>query len=134
MLGGLGLKIRQVPAMEATETILASVCNTGSRRGNKVLGILTLREVQHLEKADPNPRGAMEVRCSAQGRLVLSAAELTLGNAGRALMPALVVVRVDTWSEIVPRTEVRLGVMLSLGLPHRVQQQPSLPRGTHFMP
>ena len=134
MLGGLGLKIRQVPAMEAIEIILASASSPNLRRGNRVLVILTLREIQHLEEADPNPRGAMEVRCSAQGRLVLSAAELTLGNAGRALMPALVVVRVDTWSEIVPKTEVRLGVMLSLGPPHRVQQQPSLPRGINFMP
>ena len=134
MLGGLGLKIRQVPTMEAIETILASTSSPNSRRGNRVLVILTLREVQHLEEADPNPRGAMEVRCSVQRRLVLSGAELTLENADRALMSALVVVRVDTWSEIVPRTEVRLGVMLSLGLPHRVQQQPSLPRGTDFMP
>ena len=122
MLGGLGLKIRQVPAMEAIETILASTSSPNSRRGNRVLVILTLREVQHLEEADPNPRGAMEVRCSVQRRLVLSVAELTVENADRALMPALVVVRVDTWSETVPRAEVRLEVMLSLGLPHRVQQ------------
>ena len=70
--------------MEATETILASVCNTGSRRGNKVLGILTLREVQHLEKADPNPRGAMEVRCSVLTRTMLSVVELTMESVDRA--------------------------------------------------
>ena len=134
MLGGLGLKIRQVPAMEAIEIILASASSPNLRRGNRVLVILTLREIQHLEEVDPNPRGAMEVRCSVQRRLVLSVAELTLENADRALMPALVVVRVDTLSEIVPRTEVRLGVMLSLGLHHRVKQQSSLPRGTDFMP
>ena len=98
MLGGLGLKIRQVPSMEAIETILASASSPNSRRGNRVLEILTLREVQHLEEADPNPRGAMEVRCSVQRRLVLSGAELTLENVDRALMPVSVVVRVDTWS------------------------------------
>ena len=134
ILGGLGVKIRKVPAMEDIETILASVSSPNSRRGNRVLEILTLREIQRLEEADPNPRGAMEVRCSVQGRLVLSVAELTLENADRALMSALVVVRVDTWSETVPRTEVRLGVMLSLGLPHIMQQQPNLRRGTYFMP
>ena len=98
MLGGLGLKIRQVPAMEATETILASASSPNSRRGNRVLEILTLREIQRLEEADPNPRGAMEVRCSVQGRLVLSVGECTLENVDRALMPVSVVVRVDTWS------------------------------------
>ena len=96
MLGGLGLKIRQVPAMEAIETILASASSPNSRRGNRVLEILTLREVQHLEEADPNPRGAMKVRCSAQRRLVLSVAELTLENADRALMSASVAKRKGT--------------------------------------
>ncbi|XP_015075291.1 uncharacterized protein LOC107019258 [Solanum pennellii] len=33
-----------------------------------------------------------------------------------------------------PQNNGQAGVMLSLGLPHRVQQQPSLPRGTDFMP
>ena len=98
MLGGLGLKIRQVPAMEAIETILASVSSPNSRRSNRVLGILTLKEIQHLEEAKPNPRAAMEGRCNVQRRLVLSVAELTLENADRELMPASVVVRVDTWS------------------------------------
>ena len=134
ILGGLGVKIRKVPAMEDIETILASVSSPNSRRGNRVLVILALREIQHLEEVDPNLRGAREVRCSIQRRLVLSVAELTLENADRALMSALVVVRVDTWSETVPRTEVRLGVMLGLSLPHRVQQQSSHPRGTDFIP
>ena len=98
MLGGLGLKIRQVPAMEAIEIILASASSPNLRRGNRVLVILTLREIQHLEEADPNPRGAMEVRCSIQGRIVLCVAELTLENVDRALMLVSVVVRVDTWS------------------------------------
>ena len=74
-----------------------------------MLEILTLREIQHLEEADPNPRGAMEVRCSVQGRLVLSVAECTLENVDRALMPTSVVVRVDPWSETVQKTEVKTG-------------------------
>ena len=101
MLGGLGLKIRQVPAMEATEIILASLSSPGSRRGNKALGILTLRGVQHREVADLNLRGATEVRCSVLRRTVLSVAELTVDSADRALMLALVVITVDTWSETV---------------------------------
>ena len=96
MLGGLGLKIRKVPALEAIETLLSSLSSLGSRRGSRVLGILISRGVQHLEEADPNPRGAIEVRCSVQGRLVLSEAELTLENVDRALMPVSVVVRVGT--------------------------------------
>ena len=99
MLGVLRLKIRHVPAMEAT--LLASVSSQGSRRGNRVLGILILRGVQYLEEADLNPRGAMEVRCNVQRRNVLHVAELTMESADRVLMSALVVVRVDTWSEIV---------------------------------
>ena len=116
MLGGLCLKIRKVLAMEATETILASMSSPGSKRGNRVLGILTLRGVHHLEEADLNPRGAMEVRCSVLRRIVLSMAELTVESADRALIPASVVVRVDTWSDTVHKTEVRLKVMLNLVL------------------
>ena len=110
MLGGLGLKIRQVPDKEAIETIFASTRSPNSRRGNRVLEILTLKEIQHLEEADPNPRGAMEVRCSVQRRLVLSVAELTLENVDRALMPISVVERVDTWSETVPLNRGQAGV------------------------
>ena len=87
MLGGLVLKIRQVPAMDATKTILASVSSAGSRRGNRILGILTLRGVQHLEEADLNPTVAMEVRCIVLRRTVLSVAELTVESADMALMP-----------------------------------------------
>ena len=65
---------------------------------------------------------------------MLSVAVFTVKSADRAVMPASVVVRVGTWLEIVHRTEVRLEVMLSLGLTHRVQQQPSLPRVTDSMP
>ena len=106
--------------MEATETILAFVRSPVSRRGNRVWGILTLRGVKHLEEADLNPRGAMEVRYSVLRKIVLSVAELTVESADMALMPASVVVRVDTWSETVHRTEVRLEVMLILGLTHIV--------------
>ena len=35
MLGGLSLKIREVPTMEDTETILASVRSPGSKMGHK---------------------------------------------------------------------------------------------------
>ena len=58
--------------METIETTLASVSSPDSRRGNIVLGILTLRGVQHLEYADMNPRGAMEVRCNFLRRTVLA--------------------------------------------------------------
>ena len=133
MLGVLGLKIRQVPTIEAIKIILASVSSPDSRMVNRVLGILTLIGIQHLEEANTNSRGAMEVRCNVQKRPMLNVAELTVESADRALMPASVVVRVDTWSETVHRTEVRLEVMLSLGLSHRVQQQPSLLRGTNSM-
>ena len=103
MLGGLGLKIRKVPVMEATERILASVSSLGSRRAEKVLGILTLRGVQHIGEAKPNPRGAMKEICSVPRKTVLCVAELIVETVERALMPATVVVRVDTLSETVHR-------------------------------
>ncbi|XP_069152694.1 uncharacterized protein [Solanum lycopersicum] len=96
------------PAMEAIETILASLSSPGSRRGKRVFRILTLRGVQHLEEPNINPRGAMVVRCSVLGRFVLCLVELIVESVDRALMPASVVVRVDTWSETVHITEVRL--------------------------
>ena len=96
VLGGLGLKIKKVLAMEATETILVSVISPGSTRGNRVLGILTLRGVQHLKEADLNPRGTMVVRCNVLKRTVLSMADLTVESKDKALMPVSVVVRVDT--------------------------------------
>ena len=55
------------PAMEATEIILTSVSSPGSRRGNRVLGILTLRGVQHLEEENLKPRGAIEVCLEGRG-------------------------------------------------------------------
>ena len=64
MLIGLSLKIRQVPAMETTEAILASVSSPGSKRSNRVQGNLTRKGVQHLEEANPRPERSMEVRCS----------------------------------------------------------------------
>ena len=51
---------------------------------------------------------------------MLSVVEITVQNADGALMPASVVVRVDIWSETIPKIEVRLKVMLILGLPHKV--------------
>ena len=76
-----------------------------SRRGNKVHGILTLKGVQHLKEADLNPTGAMEVRCSVLRRTVLSVPELTVESADSALMPASILVRVDTLSETIQRIE-----------------------------
>ena len=66
ILGGLGLKIRKVPAMEDIEIIFASVSSPNLRRGKKVLGILTLKEIQHLEDVVPNPRGTMYVICNSK--------------------------------------------------------------------
>ena len=134
MLGGLGLKIRHVPAMEDTETILASVSNPSSRGGNRFLGTLTLIGVKHLKEANLSQKWSMEVRCSALRRTVLSVDEITVESADMVQMPASVVVRVDTWSDTVQKTEVRLELILNLGLTNRVHQQPSLPRGTNFMP
>ena len=102
--------------------------------GNRVLGLQILKRVMHLKVAELSPRRAMEVRCSFLRIIVLRVVELTVESADKAEIPASVVVRVDTWLETVHRTEVRLGVMLGLGLPHIMQQQPSLRRGTDFMP
>ena len=92
MLGGLGLKIRQVLAMEATETTLASVSSRGSKRGSRVLGILNLRGVLHLEESVVRLTRAIEVRCSVLRRVVLSVAEITVESSDREQMPASVFV------------------------------------------
>ena len=76
----------------------------------------------------------MEVRFSVLRRIVLSVADLIVESAARAQMVASFVVRVDTWSKIFHRIEVWLEVMLSLSLTHRVQQQPSLPKGINSVP
>ena len=55
-------------------------------------------------------------------------AVLTMESADRALMPASVAVTVGTWLRITHRNEVRLEVMLSLGLIHRMKQHPILLR------
>ena len=102
----------------------------GSRRGNRVPGILIPRGVQHQEEADLSPRRAMEVRCSVPKRIVLSVAVLTVESADRALMPESIAVRVGTLLETACRTEVMLEVIVSLSLIHRVQQQLSLLGGT----
>ena len=107
---------------------------SGSKRGNRVLESLTFKGVQHPEEADPSPRRVMEVMCSIPERSVLSVTVLTGESADRALMPVSVVVRVSIWLEIDHRTEVRMEVMLSLGLIHRVRQQPSLLKGTSSIP
>ena len=65
MLRDLGLKIRQVQAMEATKKTLAFVSSQGSKRGNRVMGILILRGVLHLEDVALSPRRAMELRCAS---------------------------------------------------------------------
>ena len=64
----------------------------------------------------------MEVRYSVPKRTVLSVAMLTVECADRELMPVLVAVRVSIWLETSQRIDVRLEVMLNLGLIHRVQQ------------
>ena len=96
ILGGLSLKIRKVPAMEAIETILASVSSLGSKRSNSVQGTLTIRGVQHLEEEVPSPGRAMEVRYSVLEKTVLSVAMLIVESADTTLMFALVLVRADT--------------------------------------
>ena len=65
--------------------------------GNRVLGTLTSRGVQHPKEADPVPRRAMEVMFSVPERIVLTVAVLTAESADRALMPVTDAVRVDTW-------------------------------------
>ena len=131
---GLGIKIRKVPVMDSTETTMASLSSQGSKMGNRVLGILILTGVIHQGEAHLSPRREMEVIYSVQRRIVLSVSELIVESADMSKMPDSVVVRVDTWSDTVLRIKVRLEVMLSLGLTHKVQQQSSLQRGTDFMP
>ena len=97
MLGCLSVKIREVPAMEAIEIILTSVSSPGSRRGSRVLGILTPIGVQHLEEVDLSRRRSMKLRCSVPKRTVLSVAVLTLESTDRALIPVSVAVRVGIW-------------------------------------
>ena len=97
MLGGLSLKIREVPTMEDTETILASVSNPSSRGGNRFLGTLTLIGVKHLKEANLSQKWSMEVRCSALRRTVLSVDEITVESADMVLMPISGLIRVGTW-------------------------------------
>ena len=116
--------------MLARETNLASGSSPGSRRGSRVLGILITIGVKKLKEADLSPRREMEVRYSVQKSTIISVVVLTMESAEIALIPALVAVRVGIWLDSAHITEVRLEVMLSLGLNHRVQKQPSLIRGT----
>ena len=74
MLGDRSLKIRQFPAMESIETILAFVSSPDPRMSSGVLEILIPRGVQHLEEADLGPRRT-------------SVDVLTVESADRALLP-----------------------------------------------
>ena len=62
----------------------------------------------------------MEVRCCFPERNVLNVVVVTVKSANRALIPSSCAVRVDTWLENAHRIEVRLKVMLSLGLILRI--------------
>ena len=114
--------IRQVLAMGAIGTTLASVSNPDLKRGNRVQGTLIQRRVQRLEEIDLTLRSAMQVRCNVPEKTILSVVVLTVESANMAVILASIVVRVGTWLEIAHRTEVWQGVILSLGLIHREQQ------------
>ena len=74
----------------------------------------------------------MEVKCSIPERTGLSVVVLIMESADRTLMPTSVAVRAGIWLRIAHRTGVSVEVMLILGLIHRVQELPSLLRGTGF--
>ena len=76
----------------------------------------------------------MEVRRIILKRTMLSVAELIVKSVDKALMPASVAVIVGNLLRTSHRKEVRLEVMLSLVLIHRMQQQPSILRGTRSTP
>ena len=126
--------IRQVLVMVVAGTTLASVSSPDLKMGIRVQGTLTLNRVQHPEEADPSTRRAMEVMCSVRERTVPSVIVLTVKSENRALMLSLDVVRTGTLSRSAHRTGIRLEVILSLGLIHRVKQQSSPLRGTGSMP
>ncbi|XP_069152818.1 uncharacterized protein [Solanum lycopersicum] len=89
MLGGRNLKIRKVPAVEAIDTILASISSTGSRRGSS--------RNSNSQRSTTLRGGILEPK---KGNGVESA--------DRALMPNFVAVRVGIWLESSKRTEFRL--------------------------
>ena len=76
----------------------------------------------------------MEVRCSVTERTVLSVVVLGVERIYMVLIPSSIDVREGTWLRSTHIKEVKLEVMLHLGLIHRVQQQPSNLRGTSSMP
>ena len=80
---------RKVLEMGAT----GSVSSPNSKRGNRVLGTLTFKGVQHLEKADSSLRREMEVMCSVLKRSVTSVSLITMESADRALMSTSVLER-----------------------------------------
>ena len=59
---------------------------------------------------------------------------LIVKSADGALMPISVTVRAGTWLRTAHRKEVRMEVMLRLGLIHRMQRQSSILRGTNSTP
>ena len=95
--------------------------------GNRVLGIQILKRVMHLKVAELSPRRAMEVGCSALDRTVLSVVVLTVESADMAYCGC------DKSGHMVNycryKKEVKMEVMLILGLIHRMQKQSSLLRG-----
>ena len=129
ILGSLRLMIKQVLAVGATGITLASLSSPYLKRGNRVQGTLSSRGVQHLQDTNPSPRREIEMRFSVLKRTVLSVAVLTIDTAYRALISALVAVRVSTLLRTANRKEVRLDVMLSLGIIHRMQPLSCLLRG-----
>ncbi|XP_069149754.1 uncharacterized protein [Solanum lycopersicum] len=80
----------------------------------------------------PQPKRDNVCDMQLQRRPVLSVADITVENEERELMPSSVVVKVDTWSETVPRTEVRLEVMLNLGLPQQSAAAAEPPKKKRF--
>ena len=63
----------------------------------------------------------MEVRCSIPERTILCVEMLTVESADRALMTVSIEIIAGTWLRTAHRKEVKLEVMLSLGLIHMMQ-------------
>ena len=115
-------------------TTSASVSSPNLKRGIRVWVTLTFRGVQHLEEANTSTRRVMNVVRSVPERIVPSVVVLTVESAERARMSASIEKRTVTWSRTTHKTRVRLEVMLSLGLIHRVKQQSSLLGETSSVP
>ena len=74
------------------------------------------------------------MRCSVPQSTVLSVSLFIVESADREPMSASVAVRAGIWLRTAHRKEVGLEVMLSLVLIYRMQQKPSLLRGTGSTP